>query len=188
VSCRLDDPGMSCDLRTVVGPEGFEPSPHRLRAECAPITPRTRCLAPRRCRRRGTQGTRTLISQVRSPVPDRWANVPSCGRCCFRFIHVLLSQMRQRPPRSVLGGLCGHGDDALAATDRFLHRRGPVSRGETRDTRVPSSSRIRRTDPWHWTERSLGDLRTMMSIHVLRWALRCSVHCVDSADSVHFGS
>ncbi len=46
VSCRLDDPGMSCDLRAAVGPEGFEPSPHRLRAEYAPITPRTRCLAP----------------------------------------------------------------------------------------------------------------------------------------------
>ena len=107
VSCRLDDPGMSCDLRAAVGPEGFEPSPHRLRAECAPITPRTRCLAPPRCRRRGTQGIRTLISRVKSPVPYRWANVPSCDRCCFRFIRVLLSQMRQRPPRSVLGGLCG---------------------------------------------------------------------------------
>lgn len=177
VSCRLDDPGMSCDLRAAVGPEGFEPSPHRLRAECAPITPRTRCLAPPRCRRRGTQGIRTLISRVKSPVPYRWANVPSCDRCCFRFIRVLLSpdasKATEEHPRrpSWL-----HMDDALVATGRFLRRFGSASRGEAQDTGVLSSSRMQRTDPWHWTERSLGDaLRTTMSNHVLKRSLRCSV-------------
>lgn len=90
----LDDPGVSTggararrtspvaadgsrEPLAAVGPEGLEPSPPRLRVECAyPIALRTRDLrAGATCVDaqvlRGTRGGRTLIPRVKSPVLGR---------------------------------------------------------------------------------------------------------------------
>lgn len=98
VSCRLDDPGVGggeapAESRgtplpwprrgsrrrrdAAVGPEGFEPSPPRLRVECAyPFALRThddarRVERTRTAMLRGTRGGRTLIPRVKSPVLGR---------------------------------------------------------------------------------------------------------------------
>ena len=75
-SCQLDDPGERRGERprsqdAAVGPEGLEPSPPRLRVECAcrlrygPETTRT---GSRPAREGGTRGSCTLIPRGKSPV------------------------------------------------------------------------------------------------------------------------
>jgi hypothetical protein len=76
VSFQLDDPGVRRGERprsqdAAVGPEGLEPSPPRLRVECAcrlRYGPETTRAGSRPAREGGTRGSRTLIPRGKSPV------------------------------------------------------------------------------------------------------------------------
>ena len=61
---------------------------------------------------RGTRGTRTLISRVKSPVPSHWASVPQRCVAVLRFIVVFPPERTEGRPERPRGGLRGSIENA----------------------------------------------------------------------------